>query len=170
MTVYSNCNGTSNSTLPCNQQACCKLLQSRFIFAILLYLPIALTCSWSTWTASTSCSVSCDTGSQQQTRTLTVSSQPGFICTSNETQLQTASCSSKPCPVNCMWYWSQYTPCSQSCGVGLSTRTVVVTQVSNNGGAICPMTYIQSLPCMVSLCSDCSISANGPKCDAKIFW
>ena len=106
--------------------------------------------------------MSCNTGSQQQTRTLTVSSQAGFNCTSNETQAQTASCYFQPCPVDCVWYWSQYSPCSQSCGVGLSTRTVVVTQVSSNGGAICPITHIQSIPCTVSLCSDCSISTNGP--------
>ena len=91
-----------------------------------------------------------------------MSSQAGFSCTSNVTETQTTSCYFQPCPVDCIWNWSQYSPCSLSCGVGTSTRSVIVTQQSSNGGLGCPAVHIQAIPCVVSLCSDCSVSSNGP--------
>ena len=66
-----------------------------------------------------------------------------------------------PAAIDCEYAWSDWSSCT-SCGVGLVSRTVIVSQPSENGGITCPSGQIQAKSCVISLCNDCSNPANGP--------
>ena len=53
-------------------------------------------CQWSNWSASGSCSKSCDGGRQKYTRYKTVSESNGGSCTGSDEKYNT--CNSKACP------------------------------------------------------------------------
>ena len=63
--------------------------------------------------------------------------------------------------VDCEYSWSVWSSCIP-CGVGLISRTMIVSQPSANGGMACPSAQVQTVPCISALCFDCSVPSYGP--------
>ena len=74
------------------------------------------------WTAWSTCSLSCGVGNQIRTRNCTQAQNGGKACTCNK--LESQSCLVVQCPVNGNWgEWSPWNACSISCGSGMTNRT-----------------------------------------------
>lgn len=60
--------------------------------------------------------------------------------------------------VDCQWSsWSQWSPCSASCGVGWQTSTRTVLQPSQYGGDPCEDTDHQTRTCIAPECGECNV-------------
>lgn len=89
-------------------------------------------CVVSEWSQWSSCSKSCGGGIQSRTRELLQASSTGASC---GPMVQTRACSTAPCPVGCVLSsFSEWTPCSASCGSGYSARSRTVITPPSNGG------------------------------------
>uniref|UniRef100_H3AZK2 TIL domain-containing protein n=1 Tax=Latimeria chalumnae TaxID=7897 RepID=H3AZK2_LATCH len=79
--------------------------------------------TWTPWSPWSDCPVTCGQGTQIRNRAC-INPPPrnnGSDCEGPETEAQ--NCSTLPCPVDGGWCeWSDWTPCSQSCGPGIVTR------------------------------------------------
>jgi len=101
--------------------------------------------SWGGWG---SCSLTCGTGSQTRTRTLTQPQHGGTACGVSS---QSQSCNAFNCPVNCVeGSWGGWGGCSLTCGTGSQTRTRSLTQ-PQNGGVSCGVSS-QSQSCNAFSC------------------
>jgi hypothetical protein len=135
-------------TQDCNTQSC---------------LPVctAEDCSLAAWGSWGMCSHKCGSGTQHRRR-LVLSSQQcaGVACAGLS---ETRNCHSHPCPVHCqISAWSDWTPCSLSCGFGESTRTREITTSAAYGGDACP-NLVQSAACNTHACPvDCTTSPWSP--------
>lgn len=107
-------------------------------------------CVVSSWSAFSPCTKPCGGGTQTRTRTVvTPAANGGAPCPS---LIDTVSCNTQPCPVDCVVSdWSAWGPCSAPCGGGTQTRSRTVLTFPANGGQPCPqMTQTQdcnTLPC-----------------------
>lgn len=95
-------------------------------------------CAVSEWSAWSTCTKTCGTGTQSSHRSvLTQAKFGGNKCPTNA-KYQT--CGHMDCPVDCkVTEWTAFTQCSVSCGQGgfkRSTRTI--TTQSKSGGKMCP--------------------------------
>ena len=59
---------------------------------------ILVNCTWNSWSAWETCSVSCGNGTQERNRTKIPAQYGGADCVGNDTENQT--CSTNPCPGN----------------------------------------------------------------------
>ncbi|XP_078616634.1 uncharacterized protein LOC144884937 [Branchiostoma floridae x Branchiostoma japonicum] len=80
---------------------------------------------WSSWSNFTSCSATCNGGSQTRSRNCSnpIPRHGGRTCAGQ--QLQTAQCNLQSCPVPVIsaWMsWSAFDDCSETCGGGLQIR------------------------------------------------
>ncbi|XP_052247579.1 coadhesin-like isoform X2 [Dreissena polymorpha] len=74
---------------------------------------------WSEWTSYSSCSVTCGQGFERRYRTCLTGSG-----TCHGPSTEQASCNMGTCPVDGYWGpWSPFTPCSHSCGTGMTIRS-----------------------------------------------
>jgi len=53
-------------------------------------------------------------------------------------------------PVDCEYWWGQFTTCDKSCGGGFRRRTIHITRPAKNGGKACPTNEVQ--PCNPKAC------------------
>ena len=114
---------------------------------------------WGTWST---CDRSCGVGTSRRSRTQARTAWGGGkACTSFEWQ-QVKDCTSGECPVDCtLSSWSQWAPCSRSCGGGSARRTRSVTRAAVQGGIKCGA-LSQTQACNVMLCAvDCKIGEWG---------
>ena len=96
------------------------------------------------------CNVTCGAGTKGQIRDKVIeAAYGGKEC---DPLVQTVPCMQPPCPVNCvMSAWSDWGPCSKTCGQGIQTHTrSIVTDVSY-GGSTCPPS-IEQRSCLVKEC------------------
>lgn len=100
---------------------------------------------WSDWTA---CSITCGgEGVQTRSRGQIPAVGNGKECVGPE--IETRSCSSAPCEGACITTdWTDFTPCSKSCGVGSQTRTRSFTSQQPN----CTDQLIEVRDCNVECC------------------
>eukprot|EP01001_Neometanema_parovale_P009758 NODE_5_length_5289_cov_242.816492_g4_i0.p1 GENE.NODE_5_length_5289_cov_242.816492_g4_i0~~NODE_5_length_5289_cov_242.816492_g4_i0.p1 ORF type:complete len:1679 (-),score=414.19 NODE_5_length_5289_cov_242.816492_g4_i0:253-5238(-) len=90
---------------------------------------------WSSWS---SCDKQCGGGLSKRTYTVTVAAQHGGkACSAAHRQVQTRSCNSDPCPVNCIATITA-SACSKSCGGGQITYSRKVVRDAAHGGKACP--------------------------------
>ncbi|XP_060600666.1 thrombospondin-2-like, partial [Ruditapes philippinarum] len=78
---------------------------------------------WGSWSAWSSCDVTCENGTQTRSRTCSdpAPAHGGIDCIGSN--ITTKSCSRKLCPVHGGWtIWSSWDACSVACGVGLEKR------------------------------------------------
>jgi len=108
-------------------------------------------CQWSAWSDYDTCTVTCGGGTQQATRTVTVASQNGgAACGSISTQNQT--CSTQPCPIDCVGAWGPWADCS--CLYQNQSRTYSISVPAQYGGASCPNNTgdVEPQACSVQSC------------------
>jgi len=106
-------------------------------------------CATSAFSAWTSCTKSCATGTQQRTRSVTTSTQHGgYVC---PYLAETRNCNSNACPVNGVWSGWSYGTCSKSCGTGTQSMTRTCNGRAN-GGADCAGSTTSSQSCNTHAC------------------
>ncbi len=78
------------------------------------------TCGWSNWGSFWSCSATCGTGTQTQTRTCTTGAPWSANCVWSATNSQSCSAGSSTCGWGA---WGPYGACSATCGTGSQSRS-----------------------------------------------
>uniref|UniRef100_A0AAZ1XVT6 VWFC domain-containing protein n=1 Tax=Oreochromis aureus TaxID=47969 RepID=A0AAZ1XVT6_OREAU len=64
------------------------------------------------------------------------------------------NCTSEPCEVDCQWStWSQWSPCSASCGTGQQSSIRFVLEPSQYGGAPCEGPSLRTTTCIAPDCA-----------------
>ncbi|XP_066920815.1 SCO-spondin-like isoform X2 [Clytia hemisphaerica] len=125
-------------TKPCRKPAC------------------AVNGGWGSWSGPSKCSTTCEDGVITYTRKC--DSPPprngGKECPGEDEKQQKCSNPGKLCPVDGKFsQWSIFTPCSETCGSGIKTRT---RQCNNpapkNGGQECNGPVIENLACKIKEC------------------
>ncbi|XP_020632434.1 coadhesin-like isoform X5 [Orbicella faveolata] len=104
------CPGERQGTRPCNE------------------FPCAVDGRWSEWKDWEICSVTCGGGTQSRIRTCTnpPPAHGGKDCIGEG--VITRACNEDPCPVDANWSeWSEFSPCTLSCGGGTHTRSRTCT-------------------------------------------
>jgi hypothetical protein len=114
------------------------------------------------------CSKTCGEGTNKRVRF--IKTQPKYGGHSCGPLENTLSCSAEACPIDCkVTDWSEWAPCSVTCGVGSRDKTRIVMTEPAHGGAVCPRKRSRSKACHAGKCPDqCRLSAYGPwgKCSA----
>jgi len=112
------CNLSVSEELPCNSQPC------------------AVDCQMTAWSAWSSCSATCQSGTRTRNRTVKVKSAVGGSpCGGlDDTQL----CNTLGCPQDCVLdAWTDWSECSATC-LGVSERHRRIKVRPANGGVACP--------------------------------
>ncbi|KAK7506180.1 hypothetical protein BaRGS_00002292, partial [Batillaria attramentaria] len=144
-----SCSGSSTETRPCSVATTC---------------PAVVNGGWSSWFASSSCSVTCGSGGQQTfTRSCTnpAPANGGASCSGPSTETRPCSASTL-CPVDGGWSsWFASSSCSVTCGSGgQQTFTRSCTNPAPaNGGASCSGSSTETRPCSVA--TTCPAVVNG---------
>lgn len=116
-----------------------------------------LHCVVSSWGSFGSCSKSCGSGTQTQSRSITTAqTYNGNPC---PTLTNTQSCNTNACPVNCVvTSFGPFSSCSRTCGTGTQTQVRNVTTAAAFGGVACPsLTNTQT--CNTQACPiDCVVA------------
>jgi hypothetical protein len=106
---------------------------------------------WSDYSAWTTCTKSCGTGTQTNARTCTNPApfNGGADCAGSPTSSQ--SCNTHECPVDGAWSGWSYGVCSKSCGTGTQSMTRTCDG-QNYGGADCAGSTTSSQSCNTHEC------------------
>ncbi|XP_059091715.1 A disintegrin and metalloproteinase with thrombospondin motifs adt-2-like isoform X4 [Tigriopus californicus] len=130
------CQGLSREEQPCMMEEC-QAVQG----------------TWQPWSSYGPCTRSCGGGVRLRERDC-VGSRHGGRCEGHEKEEDT--CNERPCPVDgVLGEWSEFGPCSQSCGPeGLQTRTRECIP-PQNGGRLCQENTREVRPCRNNL--PCSV-------------
>lgn len=97
-------------------------------------------CRVGSWTSWSTCSLSCGGGVRSRTRTKTSIESCGGRCPYD--LIQTQTCKSQCCPVNCIHTWSTWSSCS-GCGNSTQTRKPIIKRPNSCNGRACPSTETQ---------------------------
>jgi len=116
--------------------------------------PCPVDCVMSEWSGSTACSVSCGEGTKIRYRSVRLNASNGGVPCADTTQEATA-CFERDCPIDCaVSPWTDWGPCSASCGGGTIHRKRDVVH-PKSGGKTCPDTQAQSRSCLDSMADSC---------------
>lgn len=132
------CPPPGNRSESCNEQSC------------------PVDCCWSSWTAFSLCSKSCDSGTMSRTRAKQPTEAYGGVPCVGDSE-ESNFCNTQGCPRDCQWQaWSQWTECSKKCGGGKIKRFRDVSVTRKNGGEKCVGLFEQEADCNVEECpQDC---------------
>lgn len=131
--------------------------------------------NWTSWSKWHTCSKTCGNGFQKRMRNCTnpAPANGGRPC--NGISMETKICTMKPCPVDGGWAsWSDWTPCSQTCGGGFQKRMRNCTNpLPANSGKTCKGVAMETKKCNLKPCpvdglwgswtkwSECSVTCKG---------
>ena len=108
--------------------------------------------AWST------CTLSCGTGSQSRSRSVTsAAAHGGYVCPYLE---ESRSCNVHACAAHCVVStFGAWSTCTASCATGAQSRSRSVTSAAAHGGYVCP-NLEESRCCNAHACaSHCVVSA-----------
>ncbi|XP_047136865.1 A disintegrin and metalloproteinase with thrombospondin motifs adt-1 isoform X1 [Hydra vulgaris] len=112
--------------------------------------------AYSEWSSYTECSATCGFGLMERERTCTNPAPvgKGKDCSSLGPMSDEKPCNLRECPVNGgISEWTDFGPCSKSCGGGISVRTRSCTNPSPlNGGKDCSESIQESKDCSTDPC------------------
>ncbi|XP_070560161.1 semaphorin-5A-like [Ptychodera flava] len=101
---------------------------------------------WTPWSPWSPCSVTCGSGTMSRSRTCT-NPESGMICDGVAMEHETCT-SSSPCPINGGWSeWSQWSPCSETCGGQRHQVRVCDNPTPLHGGLYCEGDLYKSEQC-----------------------
>jgi len=119
-------------------------------------------CVWSTWSAWSTCSSPCGSGTTIRGRGVLIpSAYGGSMCFGNTNQI--LPCQMADCSSACVWtQWSPYTPCSHMCGGGTMTRYITNTRNTSMSdaefaslGESCNTIATETATCNSASCNSC---------------
>jgi len=116
-------------------------------------------CTVSAFSAWTTCTKSCGTGSQNRSRSVTARAQHGgYVCPYLQ---ETRSCNAAACATDCVTNgFGAWTTCTKSCGTGAQKRKRAQTEPTL-GGKACPH-YTETRACNTFACAiDCKVADFG---------
>jgi hypothetical protein len=114
---------------------------------------MSLNCN-GTWGQWSSCSNTCGGGTQQ--RHFQISQFPSSTGLQCPNSPETRQCQDyNGCDVNCQGYYSEWSPCSNSCGKGFKTRKFNITTPPKNNGTPCPLDQTVECEELTTCKSDC---------------
>jgi len=115
-------------------------------------------CVLEPWSQFGECDKTCGGGKRHRTRT--IRDPPKFGGAACDTNLDSSSCKTDACPVNAkMSQWTDWTPCSPSCGKAKRLRTRVCLNHPVFGGEPCGKLY-DDVVCNQADCpEDCTMNA-----------
>mmetsp|Transcript_102359 Transcript_102359/g.181744 ORF Transcript_102359/g.181744 Transcript_102359/m.181744 type:complete len:1274 (+) Transcript_102359:97-3918(+) len=116
-------------------------------------------CQWLDWSTWTNCSSLCGVGSVSRHRETLPARNGGLNCEGNDTQ--TKDCDNLPeCKKDCVWgEWTDWQPCSASCGSGFERKTRLRKSYEKGGGKNCQGMEDDERTCTQKACpSDCKMS------------
>jgi hypothetical protein len=125
--------------------------------------PCPVDCTTTKWSFyGRQCSKTCGEGTNKRVRFIT--QQPKYGGRACGSLAQTISCNASPCPIDCkVTDWSEWAPCSVTCGVGSRAKTRIIMTQPAHGGGQCPRKRSRSKSCHAGKCPDqCRLSAFGP--------
>ena len=102
----------------------------------------AVNCRVSSWSYWSSCSRTCGSGVKTRTRTKTTYASCGGSCYYYHFK-ETKTCNSNCCPVNCLYSWGSWSPCS-GCGMSSHSRSPTIHRYSRCNGNSCPSKQTRS--------------------------
>ena len=157
--VYTVTNTAKNEGKPCpyahnaNQTRACINLE-----------PCPIHCE-GRWVVSSPCNAACgSTGSETHAFVHTRRARhEGTDCALSDGETKEEPCVGPPCPKNCEGGWSDYGPCSVSCGgvPGVKTRTFAVTQPAEPGGNPCLHAHGDTQQAVCSVSTPCPVDCDG---------
>jgi hypothetical protein len=111
-----------------------------------------VSCQVSAFSAWSNCSEECGDGVRSRSRSVvTDAAHGGYACPYLD---ETQACHLKPCPIDCVYTWSNWTNCSSTCGEGESHRHPIITTPHDHEGQQCPQ--LQTVTCNNQSCPiDC---------------
>mmetsp|Transcript_87137 Transcript_87137/g.154240 ORF Transcript_87137/g.154240 Transcript_87137/m.154240 type:complete len:1080 (-) Transcript_87137:69-3308(-) len=121
--------------------------------------PCKVDCKTGDWSAWTSCSVSCGSGTRARSRTIVQDKLfGGQDCPHDLSEKK--DCSLGACAVDCVWsLWSDWSPCTKSCGGGFTSRKRQELIPASTGGLFCNGAAYEETVCEAKPCAvDCAWS------------
>lgn len=114
-------------------------------------------CVWNDWSEWGACSVECDGGISNRSRTVQRKEACGGAPCLHPAEQKI--CNPFPCAgseKDCIWsLWSHWSECSASCGGGARSRSRMISQESQHGGATCdPQGSTELHTCHTQVCPD----------------
>ncbi|GAB1608831.1 hypothetical protein Ahia01_001167700, partial [Argonauta hians] len=120
-------------------------------------------CTYQPWSMWTPCSVSCGKGVKTRQR----NSTEGSPCAMGNNREQIESCQIEPCGENC-GSWSEWSTCSGDCGVGISTRRFIVSELKKNSSNCKPMNETKECKLEATcVCDENEEISTAAKCEPK---
>ena len=103
------------------------------------------------------CSKTCGGGTQTKTYAITTPAQYGGApCPNLNGDIQTQSCNTQPCPIDCEGSYGEFSQCSKTCGGGTKTKPYEITTPAQHGGTPCPISPPINETCNTQPCPiDC---------------
>lgn len=114
------------------------------------------------------CSATC--GGGVRSRSITIITRAvgnGIWCP--DPLIETESCNTVPCAVDCVWEWTIWSTCSATCGGATRTRNVVVITQPSNGGQECPTDTLEQEICAPDPCPT-NAPTGPPDVDCDWYW
>ena len=122
--------------------------------------PCPIHCTVRAFSAWTTCTKSCGTGTQSRSRSIKNHARHGgYVC---PYLAETRSCNSQACPEDCVVdsTWGRWTACTKSCGGGYQRRSRSHTE-PKFGGVACPH-YAETRACNTHSCpTNCVVGTFG---------
>ena len=115
----------------CPAPTSCPVMKDGTVCGASRFGPDPALAAWSPWS---DCSVSCGSGTHQHS---TDCWPQGMTSFNSSTIVETLSCNTDPCPIDCEGDWGAWSLCLESCGSHFRTRTFTVTNAVQYGGVDC---------------------------------